>query len=183
MGAQSAEATIKAKNIKDAWKKAYEIAEDYSGHQEGYSGDLNTCDFTKDLTSKLKEMGEKKLQQYMYDNCPKREAWGYCKVAPKTNTNKVKSVVENIPQKGARKWETVFEGVNPWKDEVRVSSKSQTDCIKKARAYVEKNPNERLEIVISKRLVGSRATVAKVTYKESKNESDGVYIFIGLAAC
>jgi hypothetical protein len=181
MGAQIAEATIKAMDINKAWRIAYDEAEEYSGSQDGYSGDLNTCSFTRDLTSKLKDMSEAKLQLYMQDNCPKREAWGYCRTKPKQNTNKVKTVVDNIPQKGTRKWETVYNGVN-WDGDVKVSASSQTECIKKARAWVEKNPNITLDIEIAKKLSGSRVC-AKVSYKSSKTESIGVYKFIGLAGC
>jgi hypothetical protein len=181
MGAQSAEAKVKAMSIDKAWRIAYDRAEDYSGSQDGYSGDLNTCSFTRDLTDMLKTMSESKLQRYMQDNCPKWEAWGYCRTKPKQNTNKVKTVVENTPQKGTRKWETVYNGVN-WDGDTKVSSSSQTDCIKKARAWVEKNPNQSLSIEIAKKLSGSRVC-AKVSYKSSKSESEGLYVFIGLAAC
>lgn len=181
MGAQSASATIKARNITEAWEMAYERAVDRSGHQDGYSGDLNTCDFTKDLTSKLNTMSEKELIDYIYENCPKWEAWGFCSKAPKENKNKVKSTVDRKPQKGARKWVTKYVGTG-WEGNPICEASTLTECIKKARTHTEKT-GERVTIDITKKLEKGNYTCAVVNYKKSKTEALGTYIFIGLAAC
>mgnify|MGYP003641566268 CR=1 FL=1 len=182
MGATNATATISANNIRTAWNEAVEEANEYSGHQEGYSGDLNTCDFTKDLTYKLGSMTKKKLIDYMYEKCPKWEAWGFCSDKPVINTNKIKTVVTTNPQKGTRKWKTEFHGVN-FHGNVVVKADSQTECIKKCRLYIEKNPTERLSVEITKVLQEGNTKCADIRYKHSTKEKKGTYIFVGLAAC
>jgi len=181
MGAVTVREKISGNNIQDAFRKAYENAEDEYGHQQGYSGEINSCEFTKDVTYMLKNMTPQKLIEYIENNVPKRQAWGFCLTPPKTNTNKVKSKVTVNPQKGARKWETIYVAYH--RGDRILSDASQTNCIKKARAYVEKNPNARLTIQIEKRLVSGNQNCATVEYKSSTNESAGVYVFVGLAAC
>jgi hypothetical protein len=105
------------------------------------------------------------------------------------NKNKTKSKVENIPQKGTRKWETVYQAVSrgynrhlgEFSDTVVLEAKTQTECVKKARAYVEKNKNVQLTIIISKRLVSGKVQCATVSYKKSKSEKEGRYLFVGMA--
>ena len=181
MGAQSCSAQIKAHSMKEAWRIAIERADEEYGHQQGYSGELNCCELTKDVTHLLKSMGEKKLVEHVYENVPKFGAWGFCKKEPKSNTNKIKTEVETYPQKGARKWVTKYEALSHSNDRVHFSCTSQTECIKKARAYVEKNPNETLYINITKVLEKGNNLCAKVKYKTSKTEEEGIYVFIGLA--
>jgi hypothetical protein len=77
MGASLISTTIRARNINDAWKQVYERAQEYSGHQEGYSGDFNTCTFEKDVTHMLMTKSQEDLDDHITDNCDKREAWGY----------------------------------------------------------------------------------------------------------
>lgn len=183
MGAELITTSVRSRNIKDAWNNVYEQASEYSGNQDGYSGDFNTCQFTKDVTSFLKSMTTKQLDEYIEEHCPKREAWGYCIVDPVQNKNKVKSQVDVTPQKGTRKWETIYKAVTSW-DQIEVArDKSQTECIKKARAYVESNPNTSLRVVIAKELINGNVQCATITYKKSQTEKAGLYKFIGLAAC
>ena len=181
MGASLTERTVKARNINEAWKQVYEEAQEYSGHQEGYSGDFNTCEFSKDVTNLVMTKGSK-LDEYISDNCDKREAWGYCLSQPVANKNKIKTQVDVTPQKGTRKWETVYKAVTSWENNEVARDKSQTACIKKARLYVENNPGTRgVNIIIVKELVGN-SQCATVTYKKSTTEKLGLYKFIGWAA-
>ncbi len=182
MGAELVHRQAKGKDIQEAFSNAYDEALNYSGHQEGYSGDLNSCSFTQDVTPMLKTMSIRQLENYMENNCPKGEAWGYCIINPVLNNNKIKSTVSVNPQKGARKWETVYKAVDSWTDKVIALDKSQTQCIKKARNYVEKNPTNSLKVIITKELVNGTAECASVRYKASKTEALGRYKFIGLAA-
>ena len=181
MGASLIERTIKARNINEAWKQVYKDAQDYSGHQEGYSGDFNTCKFSKDVTNLVMTKGSK-LDDYIIDNCDKREAWGYCLSQPVANKNKIKSQVDVTPQKGTRKWETVYKAVTSWEDIEIARDKSQTVCIKKARAYVEVNPNVSVKVIIAKELTEGNTKCATVTYKKSTTEKLGLYKFVGWAA-
>ena len=183
MGANLISTTVRARNIQEAWEYVYEQAEEYSGHQEGYSGDFNTCSFTKDVTGMLSTKTKKEVDDFIEDNCDKREAWGYCMEQPVSNKNKVKSQVDVTPQKGARKWETVYQAVaHNMEARVVAKDKSQTECIKKARAYVEANPNTTVKVIIVKELIEGNSQCATVTYKKSTTEKLGLYRFIGWAA-
>lgn len=183
MGACLITKTVKARNIKEAWDKVYEEAEDYSGHQEGYSGDFNVCSFAKDVTHLLKSKSQSDLDDYITDNCDKGDAWGYCLQEPVVNTNKVKSQVEVTPQKGTRKWETVYKAVTSWDEREVARDKSQTNCIKKARAYVEANPDAIVKVIIAKELTEGITKCATVTYKKSTTEKLGIYKFVAWASC
>lgn len=183
MGAELIERTVRARNIKEAWDIIYEEAQHYSGHHEGYSGDFNTCDFAKDVTSMKKSKSLREIDEYIADNCNKREAWGYCVEEPILNKNRIRSQVEVTPQKGTRKWETIYKAVTSWEGTEVARDKSQTACIKKARVYVEANPNTSIKVIIAKELIEGNTQCATVTYKKSTTEKLGLYKFIGLAAC
>jgi hypothetical protein len=101
---------------------------------------------------------------------------------PVSNKNKVKSQVDVTPQKGTRKWETVYKAVTSWEQEEIARDKSQTVCIKKARAYVEANPDASVKVIIAKVLTEGITQCATVTYKKSTTEKLGLYKFVGWAA-
>lgn len=182
MGAELISRTVRAKNIQDAWNKIVEDANDYSGHQEGYSGDFNSCTFEKDVTSKLKEMSQEKLDDYIEEQIYRGYAWGYCIKEPVENKNKVKSTVSITPQVGSRKWKTIYKAIELRTGSVIATDISQTDCIKKARAHVEKEQSfYGIRIEISKLLEEGNKECARISYKPSKTEALGLYKFIGLA--
>jgi hypothetical protein len=183
MGAELIYRTARGKNIQDAFKRACQDDEDYFGHQEGYSGGIHTCDLTKDVTSMTKTKSFRDIEEYIADNASKREAWGFCMETPVENKNKVKSQVDVTPQKGTRKWETVYKAVTTWDQREVARDKSQTVCIKKARTYVEANPDVNVKIIIAKELIEGNSQCATVTYKKSTTEKLGLYKFIAWAAC
>jgi hypothetical protein len=122
------------------------------------------------------------LEQWMINNTHKREVMGYCVRQPKVNENKIKTKVDNIPQKGTRKWTTEYHGVEKYSRDILVSARTQAECIKKARAYVEKNPDTTIVIEIAKTLAEGNRKCAEVTYKKAAGEKDGLYVFAGWAA-
>jgi hypothetical protein len=184
MGSNLISTTVRARNIQEAWGYVYEQAIEYSGNQDGYSGDFNTCSFTKDVTGMLSTKTKKEVDDLIEDTCDKREAWGYCIEQPVSNKNKVKSQVDVTPQKGARKWETIYQAVaHNMEARVVAKDKSQTECIKKARAYVEANPNTTVKVIIVKELIEGNSQCATVKYKKATTEKLGLYRFIGWAAC
>lgn len=183
MGAELIYRTARGKNIQDAFKRACEEDEDYFGHQEGYSGGIHTCSLIKDVTSMTKTKSFRDIEEHIADNASKREAWGFCMETPVENKNKVKSQVDVTPQKGTRKWETVYKAVTSWDQREVARDKSQTNCIKKARAYVEANPDVNLKIIIAKELIEGNSQCATITYKKSTTEKLGLYKFIAWAAC
>lgn len=184
MGAQSIVVSAHGKNMRDAFNNAVEEANDYYGHQEGYSGAINNCELTSDWTNKRSNYPEDDhFHEAILDYTNKRDVIGYCTQDPLGNTNKIKSVVNNMPQHGTRKWKTVYEAVD-YGDSVVVTADTQTECIKKARAYVEKNPNgSAIKIRVNKILVEGNQICATIAYKKSSRERQGSYTFVGWAPC
>lgn len=180
MGAESVYIKMYGNNMNEAFNAAVDEAKEYHGHNEGYSGAINCCSLVKDVTDKLKTMSRKELDEWIMDTVNKREVYGYCIKPPVANKNKVKSKIQSFPQKGTRKWKTVYEAHDIF-GTVMLSADSQTDCIKKAREYVEKNKTRRVTISITKKLVQGTGLCATVEYKPSGNESKGEYVFVGLA--
>lgn len=58
MGAVDFTRKARGANMQEAYRNAIEEARDEVGHQEGYSGDINSCDGYKDVTSKFKASGK-----------------------------------------------------------------------------------------------------------------------------
>lgn len=179
MGAISIEVTAYGKNIKEAFRNAQKDAEEEYGY-DSYNGHINNCHLVKDVSSKRPVMHPTELADYILERVDKREVMGWCERPPKLNENKIRSQVKNFPQEGARKWVTVYQAVTPYTNDVIVEDKTQTGCIKKARAYVEKHEGS-LEIMISKRLESGKNKCATVNYKPAAGEKDGKYIFVGMA--
>jgi hypothetical protein len=182
MGACSIEVRARGKSMQDAFKRAQEEATEEYGYQQGYSGHINCCELDGDVTHKRGSFAEEDyFHQWILNNTSKRDVKGYCITEPVVNTNKIKTVVTNFPQKGTRKWETVYVAFSNRDGCAIHTDISQTNCIKKAREYVEKNPNVSIHIEIRKRLVGSQTRVATIDYKKATNEKDGLYCFVGWA--
>jgi hypothetical protein len=181
MGAISIEVTAYGKNIKEAFRNAQEEAQEEYG-TDSYNGSINNCYLTKDVSSKRPTMHPTELYDYIIERVDKREVMGWCENAPKLNENKIKSQVKNFPQEGARKWVTVYQAIKPWSNEVVAEDKTQTGCIKKARAYVERHKGS-LEIIITKRLESGKEKCATVSYKKAAGEKNGKYVFVGMAPC
>jgi hypothetical protein len=180
MGAITSYLNVKANSAKEAFKDAVNDAEREYG-QDIYNGQINTCCLTKDVTSEYHNASNKnKFISEMLDNVPKREAYVVCLKKPVSNTNKIKSVVNVTPQKGARQWVTVYKVYR--RDELIAECKSQTEAIKKARAFSEKHQCK-TTIEISKKLSKGIKNVAEVEYKNSRNEQSGEYLFMYCASC
>jgi len=182
MGACSIRVYAKGKSMQDAFNNACEEARRVYG-SDSYNGQINNCELIKDVTDKRSKFAkEDHFEEYILGQTNKRDVYGYCTQNPITNKNKTKSVVHNIPQKGTRKWETRYVAEARYGDDyIGISEKTQTEAIKKARAYVEKNPNVSLKIVITKTLIEGEIVCAKIDYKKASNERDGSYVFVGFA--
>jgi hypothetical protein len=75
---------------------------------------------------------------------------------------------------------TIYEAVD-WDGIVRCEGKTQGECVKKARKYVESQGEGHLNIRVTKKLSEGKAHCAKVSYKPSSSERPGRYVFIGVA--
>jgi len=187
MGAQFFQNSTRAKSIQEAYNKLVEQANDEYGHQEGYSGQINSSAGFTDITSEWKRT-KLSLQQFI-DNeeagdLSKHDgAQGICIQEPVGNTNKVKSVVEHSVFKGTRKWNLVYiprTEYPGWQGKVH---DNKADAVKEARAYSEKT-GESTIVKISRVLDKTSGSniVAKINYKKSPKEAPGEYVFFGYAS-
>jgi len=149
------------------------------GHQQGYSGCIHDTLLVADKTSGYKSAKDK--EKYLTElemKVDKRDTYYIELKAPKSNTNKIKSVVELKPQKGARKWETVYEVYGGYESDIPIAKeKTQGAAVKKARAHTEKTQTTTY-IEIVKRITNGSPSVGTIRYKTSKSESKGKYLFI-----
>lgn len=174
MGAIQKTATISGRTLQEAFKKLQDSDEREEGN-DIYSGGWNN-------STGIREVSAKEWAKYEdEDSISKHEAAiAICVRKPVGNKNKIKTTVTNFPVKGTRKWVTKYEAksdIKGWESTV-VSEFKQADAIKKARAFVEKHPNESLEINIVKVLEGD-SRVANIDYKPASNESEGTWDIFG----
>jgi hypothetical protein len=181
MGACSIVVSATGNSMSEAFSKAVEEAREEHGN-DSYNGEINNCSLAGDVTHKRGEFKEDDFfHNWILDNTDKRDVKGYCQRKPRLNGNKIRSVVKNYPQKGTRKWVTKYLALNKWTGEVVAEDESQTRCIKKGRAYVDKHNKVSIEIQISKRLVDGVTKVADIEYKAAADEKPGLYTFVGWA--
>lgn len=181
MGAINFDRTSHGKTLKEAYEKAWEDANEELGHQEGYSGDINSTYNVLDKTEEFKK-SKKSIRDFMeegFEVIPKRSCWAVCLVEPILNSNKVKTKVDNIVTTGTKKWVLKYKVVDRAGNTI-FSEKTKGEAIQKAKEYVEKHQNT-LSIHLSKELSEGDTKVATVSYKRSTNERDGTWLFFGVA--
>ena len=187
MGASNYTNYGRAKTMREAYIKCVEWADEEYGHQQGYSGEINCSQGVVDKTNEWKA-SKLKLEDYINKNCDGGgkgdSAWGICYKQPVGNTNKVKSVVEHAVFKGTRKWDLVYIPSTVSESWVGKESDNKAEAVKIAREYTEKTGNTtivRIERRLSKDSGSSQ--VARINYKPNPKESNGSYVFFGLAPC
>lgn len=172
----------RGKNVQTAYNDAVDNANDEYGHQEGYSGQINSSAGFRDVTKEFKA-SKKTLNQFMaeqQDRLSKHQgAQAICLEEPKANENKTKSHVEHVVTPGTKKWELKY--VVKCLDGEISSHDTKGAAVAAARAYTEKYLSSTV-IQMEKRIEKSNAIVAKVTYKRSATERDGKWIFFGWAS-
>jgi hypothetical protein len=183
MGSQQFKTYSRGKSVKEAYLSAVDDANDEYGHQQGYSGEINSSAGYRDVTNKFKASG-KDLNKYInerLDVLTKFEgAEAICIEEPVTNKNKIKTQVEHIVEKGTKKWvlKYVVHGSNG-----RIGSyNTKGDAVKAARAHTEKNFGTTV-VHMEKVLEKGKTEVARINYKKATNEKDGKWIFYGWASC
>ena len=184
MGSQVFQNYSRGKNVQDAYNKAVQAAEEEYGHQEGYSGEINSSAGFRDVT---KEYKASKLTFDAYiekelDSLTKHQgAQAICIDEPKGNSNKIKTQVEHVVTPGTKKWVLMY--VVYCNGDRITSAPTKTEALKLARGYSEKNQFTTI-IKMERRLEKSdHAVVAKVTYKKSSDEKEGKWVFFGWASC
>lgn len=184
MGRNQVYVKIQGTSMREAFREAQEDAREEHGHEQGYSGEINTSMFDRDMTREYHQAKDKsKFIDTLYERADS-SVCGICLKEPKTNTNKVKSKVTITPQKGAKQWETRYVVRYSWNyDENEIAScKTQTEAVKKARESTEKTQKP-TTITIEKVLVKGSGIIARIEYKSSTKESKGLYLFVGDARC
>jgi hypothetical protein len=178
--------TVQARgfNVQEAYRKAMDDADDEMGHQEGYSGTINsskshrlidrTCDFAKAKKKGFYDFAE----EYASNN---DEAIYFMElVKPVENKSKIKTTVEHHVEKGTKKWIQVFEISTSSGDDLLDSCATKGEALTKARTWSEKN-KRKCTINIAKKLEKGSTLTATVNYKPSSKESVGLYMFYGWA--
>lgn len=184
MGSQMFQTYSRGRNVIDAYKNAVDDANEEYGHQEGYSGAINSSGGFSDITKGFKA-SKKSLSQFIDEQLEKltkfNGARAICIEEPRSNDNKIKTQVEHIVTPGTKKWVLMYV-VYCGGDRV-MSAPTKGEAVKLARQYSEKNQCTtmiKMERVLEKK---DHALVAKVTYKKSSTERDGKWIFFGWASC
>jgi len=182
MGANWFQTQSKGKNVQNAYDRAVDRANDEYGHQEGYSGEINSSSGCRDVTKEWKASG-KSIDQYMNDAMDKltkhQGAQAICLQEPVENKNKTKSQVEHIVTPGTKKWVLTYI---VYCGESRIASAvTKGDAVKRARDYSEKH--QCTTVIKMERCLNnaSHALVAKVKYKPSTTEREGRWVFFGWA--
>ena len=186
MGACQFKTRNTGKTADEAYRRACEIAEDEYGHQDGYNGTISTTDGFRDETELYKKSKFKDVSAYIRDRFDshtmnKRNCSAICVQQPIGNKNKTKSQVDHIVTPGTKQWILKYEVENYYEDRVIASCMTKGDAVKMARAYTEKNQHS-TKIIMRKVLNKVDPTVAKITYKKSSTEKQGVWRFFGWAA-
>lgn len=172
MGTIVKQRRITGRSLKEAFRELQDDDRDELGN-DSYSGGWNNAQGVRVISSK--EFDKKAANQ---DISKHETAVAKVLRKPVENKMKVKTSVENYPNKGTRKWETVYVAEDNYGREIICETK-QAEAIKKARAYVTKNPSVSLNLHIKKILIGGKTKVARITYKKSVSEKPGEWEILG----
>lgn len=174
----------RGKSVQSAYDSAVERAEEQYGHQEGYSGEINSSSGCRDVTKEWKA-SKKTLNQFVAEQQDKlskhQGAQAICLEEPKANENKTKSQVQNIVTPGTKKWILKYEVMSDETGKFICSCVTKTEAVKKARAFTEKH-EETTRVTMKKVLEKGDAKVATIRYKKSSTEKDGIWLFFGWAS-
>lgn len=185
MGAQQFTVISRGMSAKEAYDRAVEAAEAEYGHQEGYSGAINSTPGFSDATVKY---NNSKLPRYNFieDRLSKltkfQGAECICIKKPKPNTNRIKTQVEHIVEAGTKKWVLFYSVYEAWSNNFIASFQKKGEAVARARQHTE-NTKAETHVRIEKKLQKGIPLSAKITYKKSKDECEGEWEFYGWASC
>jgi hypothetical protein len=172
----------RGKSLNDAYRKAVEKAEDEHGHQQGYSGEINSTCGTVDLTKNWKDskLDLNKFIDTKENNMSKGTCYTICTKEPVVNNNKIKSTVDHFVEKGTKKW--ILKYVVTDYDRTLKSFLTKAEAVRFARAHTEKTfKNTQVNMV--KELEKGSTLTATIKYKPGTKETEGEYVFFGIAPC
>jgi hypothetical protein len=186
MGSQAFTTYSRGKNVNDAYNRAVEQAEAEYGHQDGYSGQINSSAGYSDITREFKNYKKSvSIEQFIDEQLDKLSkfdgARAVCIQEPVENKNKTKSQVEHVVTPGTKRWVLTYI---VYRGESRIASAvTKGEAVKRAREYSEKNQCT-TTVKMERRLEkDAHALVAKITYKKSSTEREGRWVFFGWASC
>lgn len=183
MGADAFITRQRGMTASEAYTLAVEAAESEFG-RDAYNGTISTTTNFRDITAEFRK-SKKERRQFiddMLEKAGKRDCYVIEEQAPVKNNNKIKSVVDHTVVKGTSKWELRYNVYTGWEDKQLKSFKTKTDAVKYAREYTE-NKQTTTFVRMEKVLTNQDANVACIKYKRSTQETEGTYIFFGMAAC
>ncbi len=181
MGGTTGYTTEQGISMQQAFKIAQEKATSEYGY-DPYNGEINNASLKTDFT---RLMTFKEWEKHVGNKIHVGEkgiAWGYCIRKPVLNTNKIKSIVTRIPQKGARKWVTIYEVEVRSTGERIGYNNNLANAIKSARSYTEKNQMTTI-VYISKKLMQGENKCATIVPKKASNQKLGIYAFFYYVSC
>jgi hypothetical protein len=182
MGATDFSIQRRGTSLVEAYQQAVEDAVSENG-TDSYNGTISTTHGVIDKTNEFKasKLNINQFIEQNIDKCHKwGSAWGVCIEEPIQNKNKVKSKVNNIVEKGTKKWVLKFE-VTRHGDTIKTCN-TKGEAVTWGRTYVEKNKGK-VSISMIKVLEKSNPKVAEIEYKPDNKEKQGSYVFFGMAAC
>jgi len=175
----------KGMSISEAYRDAVRLAEQEYGHQQGYSGEINSTGGVIDLTKSWKTSKlsiNKFIAKTEKENTlTKGNAYGICTLDPKKSPNKIKSHVEHNVEKGTKKWVLRYV-ISTSEDDYITSCVTKGEAVKAARKYTESTAKTTF-VNMEKVLETGSSRVARINYKSAKNDAMGEYLFFGIAPC
>lgn len=184
MGSQSFTVRSRGMSAQEAYERAVEAAEAEYGHQEGYSGAINSTSGFSDATNKYKASG---LPRYNFiedrlDKLTKFQgAECICIQEPKGNKNYIKTKIEHVTTPGTKKWVLKYVAFSHSKGTIG-SYRTKGEAVAAARKYTEHCGNSSY-VEMRKELDKGSPLTAKIIYKKAKNECEGEWEFYGWASC
>ena len=185
MGSQSFTVRSRGMSAKEAYDRAVEEAESEYGHQQGYSGAINATPGFRDVTKDYKSSSLPKynfIEKRMDILTKHQGAECICITEPKTNTNKIKTQVDHVIEKGTKKWVLLYCVYEAWSNKFVASFDKKGDAVARARQHTEKTQAE-THVKMEKKLEKGTPLTAKITYKKAKDEKEGEWEFYGWASC
>lgn len=185
MGSQSFTVRSRGISAKEAYDRAVEEADSEYGHQQGYSGAINATPGFRDVTKDYKSSGLPKynfIEKRMDILTKHQGAECICVTEPKTNTNKIKTQVDHVVEKGTKKWVLLYCVYEAWSGKFVASFDKKGDAVARARQHTE-NTQAETHVKMEKKLEKGTPLTAKITYKKSKDEKEGEWEFYGWASC
>lgn len=186
MGAQRFEIVAHGPTLEEAVKLAKADADEKYGHQEGYSGKINSCAYG--ITDRTSEYQKSKLDldefvEEVFDKISRASGvQAICTMKPVVNTNKIKTQVTDYPLKGTTKWKLEYCVYIEGKEDFCIARKDKkADAVAAARRHTDKT-KQMCTVHIERTLVGRDSKVADIKYKKSKKEQDGRWTLFGEAS-